>query len=394
MFRPLRQRLILWRGRLQRIRIPVALTVAVIVLTFVLTTLAAVPILSGHRILDGADQNCAEAPFSCGVVTGVFFTVLALALAFASFVIWRVRWVARGYVQTAVKRPTELVETASSMEVVGRDELCEVIEQNLCAERRPHLLVGGMGAGKTAVMVRLTQMLAKSGAIPIPIQLRDPNGSGNASASLDFRSLAHERFVAAIEPMAFGPDEAEKIWRSLKEDGSIVILADGLEQALLGLDDEEERTREIRLAIDQARRTEVPLVMASRPDPMLRDLDTAVIRLEPLPLEAAVEHVRSGAKDADVEKVRKLAEAAEIVEMPFYLRLAGDLAPQQLVDVEDNTRLTIRVALLERWMEEMLKRTPLAQLGLRSARERDEAMKTLGLMACASLESDSLELSF
>ena len=38
---------------------------------------------------------------------------------------------------------------------------------------RPHLLVGGVGAGKTAVLVRLTEFLA-AGAVPVPIRLRTP----------------------------------------------------------------------------------------------------------------------------------------------------------------------------------------------------------------------------
>ena len=38
---------------------------------------------------------------------------------------------------------------------------------------RPHVLVGGVGTGKTAVLVRLTELLAEKRAIPVPVKLRD-----------------------------------------------------------------------------------------------------------------------------------------------------------------------------------------------------------------------------
>ena len=61
--------------------------------------------------------------------------------------------------------PQQLVETATPDigAIVGRDELCRVIMEDIrhSDTRRPHLLVGGVGAGKTAVLVRLTRLLAE-----------------------------------------------------------------------------------------------------------------------------------------------------------------------------------------------------------------------------------------
>jgi hypothetical protein len=387
---PFRQLLILWRGRDRKVRLAVLVTGLVIVVALIATVLTAPSIFTGRGWLPrDADTHCKDAPFSCGVVTGVFFTGLAVAVAFASFIVWRVRKVAGGYVRTAVRDPTELIETAAPMEVVGRDELCDVVEQNLCVERRPQVIVGGVGAGKTAVIVRLTQKLAKAGAVPIPIQLRE-----NGSETLDFRSLAKERFVSEIESNALGPDEAERIWRALKEDGLIVILIDGLEQALLGAEDPIARKTEIRLAIDRARQTRVPIVFASRPDPILEDLDTAVIRLEPLPVKAAVEHIRAGAKGVDEAGLRALAETAEIVEMPFYLRLLRDLREEGELDGLDGERLGVRVALLRRWTNKVVDKASLEDLGLRSSDELQRARVTLSYMACAALVDDNLDLSF
>ena len=73
--------------------------------------------------------------------------------------------------------PQLLAETATpgTGAIVGRDELCRVIMEDIRSReiRRPHLVVGSVGTGKTAVLVQLTKLLAERGAIPVPIQLRD-----------------------------------------------------------------------------------------------------------------------------------------------------------------------------------------------------------------------------
>src|SRR5258708_13034604 len=95
---------------------------------------------------------------------------------------------------------------------------------------RPHVLVGGVGAGKTAVLVRLTELLADKRAVPVPVRLRD------ATEILDFESLARERFLSEVnqnQRLIFS-SEGEPIWRRLRNAGRIVVLAAGLEDALAG----------------------------------------------------------------------------------------------------------------------------------------------------------------
>jgi len=54
---------------------------------------------------------------------------------------------------------------------VGRDELCMAVMPDLRDRTtRPHVIVGGVGTGKTAVLVRLTEYLAEKRAI----QAKDP----------------------------------------------------------------------------------------------------------------------------------------------------------------------------------------------------------------------------
>ena len=75
---------------------------------------------------------------------------------------------------------------------------------------RPHLLVGGVGTGKTAVLVRLTELLADHGAVPVPIRLRDAQDPDR----MNFRDLASRRFQAMTEGRLLSQGEAEESWRT------------------------------------------------------------------------------------------------------------------------------------------------------------------------------------
>src|SRR6202035_3338709 len=95
-------------------------------------------------------------------------------------------------------------------EVAGRVRLCDVIIEDLRAHdtRRPHVVVGGVGTGKTALLVRLTQLLAERGAVPVPVRLRD-------AQDLDFRELARKRFISDANAALMSDAEGEKVWRQL-----------------------------------------------------------------------------------------------------------------------------------------------------------------------------------
>ena len=88
------------------------------------------------------------------------------ALGTAVFLMWRAWRIKRPIVRKARDDPRGLVPTAGTIagRIVGRTELCLVIMRALRDRdyRRPYLLVGGVGAGKTAVLVQLTKMLAET----------------------------------------------------------------------------------------------------------------------------------------------------------------------------------------------------------------------------------------
>ena len=264
--------------------------------------------------------------------------------------------------QQSENRPQDLVETAAPDigEIVGRDELCRVIMEDIHrpGTRRPHLLVGGVGAGKTAVLVRLTRLLAERNAVPVPIRLRD------AKDELNFREMAHTRFLAMAESGRLSADDAEKVWRQLSKDDKIVVIADGLEEALTEgrASVHEDRDNLIRIAIHRARELRLPLIIASRPHDPLRGADATIMELEPLSEEAALEYIDPGQNSVDARWLDWIVETAALTELPLYLQITRQLSRRDRldylspdrsvqVDIRSMDRSKLRLHLLTIWME-------------------------------------------
>jgi hypothetical protein len=173
-------------------------------------------------------------------------------------------------------------------QIVGRRELAQVIAETLRDRRtrKPYLLIGGVGAGKTAALVELTQVLAEQQAVPVPIQLRDAAADGE----LDFEEMAKRRFLELADQSILSSTQGERTWRQLRMDDKVVVLADGLEEAVQDEQHRDDRDNIIRRAIDRANRQGLPLVIASRPHTPLESAPAAIMQLEPLSEEAVLEY--------------------------------------------------------------------------------------------------------
>ena len=332
----------------------------------------------------GVDASCNVNTFACNALTEVLATGLAVAVAVASFLYWRVFRVAHLHTANGLGQPWSLVPTATQMrKVVGRDAICEIIEEDLrLRERRPQIIVGDVGEGKTAVLVKLTELLIERGAVPVAIDLRE------AVSPLDFQDLAHERFRANVRHGLLSEDEGDKVWRKLINDKRVVVLADGLDEALTG---QTGRHSEIRRAVSKALDDKLPLVMATRPDDALRGLDAALIRLEPLSASDAVEYME--APDAIASEVEELAAAAAMTEAPLYLWLADKLPAEQRDVPTDQGRSAARVALLERWRDGLVEGN-FTESDHYLDTERADGLESLELMAYVSLCDRSNEVRF
>ncbi|MFF7652088.1 NACHT domain-containing protein [Streptomyces sp. NPDC007983] len=327
----------------------------------------------------------------------------------AWFVFWRLGRVRRHYLRKAKRHPSKLVKPGSIIgRVVGRDPLCDALMTDLRDRdrRRPHVIVGTIGVGKTALLVRLTERLARKGAIPVVIQLRDVQEveeTADVRNKLNFSELAQQRFLEEVSDKTHSPAEGEKIWQRLRyQQDRVVVLADGLEEAL-----REHAAREnlIRQAIAGACEEKLPLVITSRPNDSLEAVQAALTTLEPLSEEAALSYVSSASQwRSDKQRLDWVVEAANVAGSPLYLEIAreletlGRLAPivaggDDPSDTRDQDEWALRYDLLEAWIDALVDgalspEQPISHLGRRMTVEH------LSALACTALSQSSAEAAY
>jgi hypothetical protein len=350
------------------------------------------------------DEACQVAGASCGAVTGIVVSLLTLAAATSLFLLRRLRAVVNSYGKTAKHRASELVPTAAGGivgDVVGRNDLCQVIVEDLrdSKDRRPHILIGSVGTGKTAVLVLLTQLLARCGATPVPIRLRD------AQDELNFQELARTKFMAEVDDKLLSESEGDRIWRYLLKNDRIVVLADGLEEALSGQARERDRDNMIRLAIRRALKDKLPLVIASRPHDPLRGADAAMVELEPLSRMAALDYLGRDDRTDDSQRLNWIVETADVAEAPLFLRITRELHDQDLlrhliqgvrargVNTRSLDRSALRLNLLDTWLSALIDGRLHGDVPL-TRRERLATVAFVAALAAEGLRSDSLEVQY
>ncbi|MGW7052278.1 hypothetical protein [Streptomyces sp. NPDC054887] len=350
-----------------------------------------------------ADDHCKKSQLSCGVLQTVVMPLLTLALATVAYLFFRFTRVRTAYLKKAREQPHELVETAGGIfgRVVGRDQLCEVLmeDQRDSRFRRTHVVVGGVGTGKTALIVLLTEQLARRNAVAVPLRLR---GVGK---ELDFRRLAFDRFSREVQGHIRSEAEAEKVWRRLCQQGRIIVLADGLEEALTDPEVEEERDTIIRLAIRRANDEGLPLIVTSRHHDSLRGMEASLTDLEPLSEEAALTYISSGDAWEDRQRLDWIIEKAGIAEAPTYLQIASELHDEGLlerpltgqseeaVETRGGDRAALRFHLLDTWLNALIGGRIRPELPL-GQEERRAAVDYLSAIACVGLATDSSEVRF
>ncbi|MDG4774815.1 hypothetical protein [Solwaraspora sp. WMMD792] len=305
-----------------------------------------------------------------GEMKTVLGPIISIAFAFVVYYIFAHWRIIRFYRKKAHDSPTELVETATKIidDVPGRRELCEVLIERIRdpATRSPMVLIGGVGAGKTATLVELTRKLAAQDIVPIPIRLRDTAGK----EELNFKELAREKFKKEVDSKLFSDGHMERLWRELFRSNEVAILADGLDEAIQGAP---ARDSAIREAIQQAVHDGLPLVIASRPYDPLRGMKSTVIALEPLGEGAAIEYAsRSGSRsNQSIADIATLVHAADVAESPMFLRIIRDLEvidqlPNELsggtgLDAKSSwrsrDRAHVRLSLLRKWCEALCEGT-------------------------------------
>jgi hypothetical protein len=341
---------------------------------------------------------------ACDAAAGFMGPVLTVALVTAVFLMWRPWRLQRPVVRKAREDPRGLVPTAGTIvgRVVGRTELCLVIMRAIRERdyRRPYLIVGGVGVGKTAVLVQLTKMLAEDRAVPVPVRLRD------VETELNFGELARTQFCKEVDSGTLPEGQSDKVWRQLRRDDKIVVLADGLEEAFPeGNTNEKDRDNLIRRAIQQAEEQKLPLVIASRPHHPLEATAAAIMELEPLSEEAALEYVELNSGVQDARRLDWIVETAGVADAPLYLQITRQLykkgllehlttnKDRQPLDTREVDRSTLRWRLLDTWRAALADGHLHPEIPL-SAKDRDDTINIVSALACVGLQKDTLEVKY
>lgn len=204
-----------------------------------------------------------------------------------------------------LRRSSVLVQS-----ILGRDELVKELASALDYEPHPQVIVADSAAGKTMVLIRLADFLARRGQVPVLITLQ-------GQTELRFEQLARAAFGAVV-PRADEKD-VEKQWNELMHRRQITVLADDLEKATVTRADVEK-------AFGVATDAKLRLVVASRPYGVPPDLRDGRIDLQPLrPREVErdlVRLTRHARGDSSDEAIKRIVDGADISVTPYYLSLS------------------------------------------------------------------------
>jgi hypothetical protein len=350
--------------------------------------LAAVPILAALLgvLLDfdplRLEKRCEDRPFSCGVGTGLLVTVLAVGVGVIYWSGWRRDRVLRRYKRLARTEPESLVPGfGSARNSVRHDDLFELVTADLRAERRrPQIIVGGIGGGKTTALVGLTQALADDRHnVPVPID------AAGAERELDFLELARIAFLRHVQPWFLREDEGFAVWQRVCHDGRLVVLADGLGNALR---DQEHPARTIARAIERSGDENFGLVIAARPEDVPAGLNVARFALEPLDVEKATDFVLEEAGVIEGrELVAEFLRRTCATETPFYLHYVAELLSlDRLADlrVQQRSRFGLRLDLMQAYLDALVAGEVCSEARLLGT-SRGDVVAVLGDTALAGL---------
>ena len=242
--------------------------------------------------------------------------------------------------------------------VVSRRKLVKEIADDLDAGARTQVLVGPTGSGKTMVLLKLVQHLARRGQVPIAISLRD-------SSDLDFEEQAWKSYRRAFPKHT--EEEADKHWRWHRRGGLIVILVDDLEKA-------KAKPRAVIEALDATARAGLRVVAASRPSGVPAEFKHGRIDLEPLDkqevCDALLERVTlnsNGGHDEDLVRgtVATIVDDAQIPSTPYYLAISRVLADTgSLSQLDVSTTTDTRLVLLDAYRDDLISGRSRADSGL------------------------------
>jgi hypothetical protein len=271
---------------------------------------------------------------SCDLLVDFANSVLVALLAYAGYFAFTRGWVLFRYQRRARREPQGLLsghhDIPELAQISRRSGLLLQIGERIRdrdlenappRSRDVPMILGDIGAGKSTFMVTLAAYLARRGVVPILISLR------NERPPFDIPELARKRFLRHIDDPLLSAAAAERLWRQLWHRHLVVVLVDGLDEAL----GQGQLIDALELADGLVDRSSTRLIAASRPESLVSLRGFAVLELEPLSRteligRLAVKH--RSAPSLSESEASLLVETLGLPSAPFYLEVWNRLVQE------------------------------------------------------------------
>jgi NACHT domain len=299
-----------------------------------------------------AEDFCVGHRVGCGLVTGFISTSLILLAGYIILFSWTLRRARRSYLDVARRSPERffVVPPRLRAKAVGREDLTGAVARETAFSRTgvPVVVVGEAGAGKTTFLQELIRLLAQLGSVPVLVPLR------GAPTPVDLRELAQKEFLRRIDPLVRSQTDAERVWRRLLAEGSVVVLADGLDEIAPSAT-RQERDYAIRSALATARNDRLSVVITSRPDAVPAGAAISQFELGDIEEDEALGYLRASIhlrSEGGEKRLREIVSVGRVTRIPFYLNVISSLYRAERLDhVRGSTRDELLVALLDEWTD-------------------------------------------
>ena len=328
-----------------------------------------------------AENFCDGHSVGCGLTTGFISTALILLVGYFFLFTWTLRAARSSYVRVARESPERFFVAPPRLRAdpAARGSLTAAVASESAFARRgaPILVVGEAGSGKTTFLLALMRHLAHEGAVPVLVPLR------GVSTPLDLRSLAQREFTRNVDPVVRTEGDAQRIWRRLSAEGSIVVLADGLDEVTPGAT-KNERDYLIRSALAAARNDRLSVVVTSRPEAVPAGAPVSQFELGDLDKEEALRYLRESAyvPGEDRELLEQVVTAGRMTRTPYYLNIVSSLYRAGCLRSDAGSGDALLVALLDDWTELVQDEHFFEEVELEGSRRRT-IVENLGSVAYA-----------
>lgn len=337
-----------------------------------------------------AETTCEEHALVCGIFANASVAVMAFIIGYLWIVIAVRYYVVHHYLKSARDSPGSIFPRAPTDPPEGyadsRSENYERIDSWM-EQSVPRRGIGGgilaharidQGGGGTTFLTGLAEHLARNeGLLPVAIELSEVT-----EAPVHIERIARARFLREVDAMLRSDAQGDRLWRRLLREREVVILIDGLDEALLDRRPSE-RAEAMEVALREADENGLIMVAtASSAPPAYASLCLESFTPDPLSPDEIRGYLGKHTAQPDSERIERAtawAMSSPARSNPVYLRMIarGDVEPApDTGELEDEQALA---RLIDSYVERNLRSArALADLELAARIMLDSHVAVLG----------------